>query len=115
MVLYVNCTYSMLLFELPFLDSQYSATLYPQTVIQYLICDRIRELYNSFLMSSGSTYLNLFKTPVILEHLFAILFTCFFQVRFVYRVNPRKCNSSTCSMFILSILRVRVCISFLGT
>ena len=25
-------------------------------------------------MSSGSTRLNLFKTPVVLEHLFAILF-----------------------------------------
>ena len=66
-------------------------------------------------MSSGSTRFSLFKTPVALEHLFAILFTYFFHVRFVPRVNHRILNSSTCSIFILSILRVRVCISFLGT
>ena len=66
-------------------------------------------------MSSGSTCFSLFKTPVVFEHLFAILFTCFFHVRLASRVNPRKLNSSTCSIFVLSILRVRVCVSFLGT
>ena len=66
-------------------------------------------------MSSGSTCFSLFKTPVVLEHLFAIRFTCFFHVRFVSRVNHRKCNASTCSIFTLSILRLRVCVSFLGT
>ena len=66
-------------------------------------------------MSSGSIYFSLFKTPVVLEHLFAILFTCFFHVRLASRVKPRKLNSSTCSIFVLSMLRVRVCVSFLGT
>ena len=54
-------------------------------------------------MSSGSTCFSLFKTPVVLEHLFAILFTCFYHVRLASRVNPRKFNSSTCSIFMLSI------------
>ena len=58
----------MLLFELPFLNFQY--------------------------FNSGSTCFSLFKTPVVLEHLFAILFTCFFHVRLASRVNPRKFYSS---------------------
>ena len=67
-------------------------------------------------MSSGSTCLSLFKTPVVLEHLFAILFTWFFfRVGLASRVNPRKFNLSSCSKFMVLILRVRVCVSFLGT
>ena len=65
-------------------------------------------------MSSGSTCFSLFKTPVILEHLLANLFMCFFHVTLASRVNPRQFYSSTFSIFMLSILRVRVCVSFLG-
>ena len=33
-----------------------------------------------------------------------------FHVRFASRVNPRQLNSSNCSIFILSTLKVRVCV-----
>ena len=60
------------------------------------------------------TCFSLFKTSVVLEHLFAILFTFLYHVRFVSRVNPRQLNAFTLSIFTLSILRLRVCVSFQG-
>ena len=51
-------------------------------------------------MSSGNTYFNQFNTPIVFEHLFDIFFVCFLQFRLVSKVNPRKLNSSTLSIFI---------------
>ena len=52
---------------------------------------------------------NLFKIPIFLEHAFEILSVCLFHFRFVSIIKPKKLNSLTCSIFILSIFRVSVC------
>ena len=65
-------------------------------------------------MSCGNRSFNLFKTPVIFEHLFEILSVCFFHFKLVSIVNPKKLNSSTFSMLMPSIFNVRCCICFLG-
>ena len=65
-------------------------------------------------MSNGNTYFNWFNTPIVFEHLFDIFFVCFLQFRLVSKVNPRKCYSSTLSIYTSSILSVRTCIRLLG-
>ena len=66
-------------------------------------------------MSNGNTYFNRFNTPIVFEHLFDIFSVCFLQFRLVSKVNPRKLNSSTLSIYTSSILSVRACIRLLGT
>ena len=65
-------------------------------------------------MSNGNTYFNRFNTPIVFEHLFDIFFVCHLQFRLVSKVNPRKLNSSTLSIYTSSILSVRACICLLG-
>ena len=54
-------------------------------------------------MSNGNTYFNRFNTPIVFEHLFDIFSVCFLQFRLVSKVNPRKCYSSTLSIYIYII------------
>ena len=65
-------------------------------------------------MSNGNTYFNRFNTPIVFEHLFDLFSMCFLQFRLVSKVNPRKLNSSTLSIYTSSILSVRSCIRLLG-
>ena len=65
-------------------------------------------------MSNGNTYFNRFNTPIVFEHLFDIFSVCFLQFRLVSKVNPRKLNSSTLSIYASSILSVSACIRLLG-
>ena len=69
-------------------------------------------LYNNTFMYNGNTYFNRFNTPI--EHLLDIFSVCFLQFRLVSQVNPRKCYSSTLSIYTSSILSLRVCIRLLG-
>ena len=71
--------------------------------------DNIKTLYYNFFISRDSTYFNIFNIPVILEHLFEICSTCV-QLRCVSSL--RKLSSSTLSMLMLYILRVRVSVYF---
>ena len=57
-------------------------------------------------MSNGNTYFNRCNTPIVFEHLFDIFSVCFLQFRLVSKVNPRKFNSSTLSIYVSSILSV---------
>ena len=69
---------------------------------------------NKTFMSNGNTYFNRFNKPNVFEHLFDIFSVCFLQFRLVSKVNPRKLNSSTLSIYTSSILSVRACIRLLG-
>ena len=63
--------------------------------MQQLICGNINELYSRDFISCGNTCFNLFKTPVIFEHLFYILSVCFFHFKLVSIVNPKKLEDMT--------------------
>ena len=78
------------------------------------MCGTINELYNIFLISRGNICLNLFKIPIVLEHAFHIFLVCFFQFKFVSIIKPNKLKSVTCSISILSIFRLSVCIFLFG-
>ena len=63
------------------------------------MCGDINELYNIVFICKSSTCFNLFNMSIILEHLFDTFSVFFFQFRFVSKVNPKKLNSSTYSIF----------------
>ena len=51
-----------------------------------IICGTINELYSRHFISCGNRSFNLFKTPVIFEHLFEILSECFSHFKLVSTV-----------------------------
>ena len=53
----------------------YSTTFVSHAIMQQLLCENIKQLYNIFFISRGSACFNLFNIPVILEHLLDI-FLC---------------------------------------
>ena len=76
------------------------------------MCGPINELYNIFLIFRGNICFNLFKIQILLEHAFDMFSVCFFQFKFVSIIKPQKLKSVTCSISILSIFRLSVCIFF---
>ena len=60
-------------------------------------------LYNIIFILRGNNRLSLFKIPIILEHLFEIVLMWLCQFNCSLKLIPRKLNSSTLSIYVLSI------------
>ena len=60
-------------------------------------------LYNIIFILSGNNRLSLFRISIILEHLFEIFLMWLCQFNCSLKLIPRKLNSSTLSMYVLSI------------
>ena len=65
--------------------------------------------YNNVLICCDNICFNLIKIPIFLEHAFDIFSVCHFQFKFASIIKPKKLNSITCSIFMLSVFRVSVC------
>ena len=66
-------------------------------------CGNTSELYNIIFMLRGNNSLSLLRIPIVLEHLFEIFSIWLFQFNCSLKVNPRKLNSCTLSIFMLPI------------
>ena len=64
------------------------------------------ELYNNIVICSGTTYFNLCRMPMTLEHLLAVLYMRFFQVNCESIVSPRKLKWSTLSIAVCLICSI---------
>ncbi len=62
------------------------------------MCDTIMELYSIIFILCGNRRLSLFKISIDFEMLFAILSLWLFQLRFSFRIRPRKLKSCTLSI-----------------
>ena len=60
-------------------------------------------LYNIIFILRGNNRLSLFRIPIILEHLFKFFFMWLCQFNCSLKLIPRKLNSSTLSIYVLSI------------
>ena len=57
------------------------------------MCGTINELNDILLISRGNICFNLFKIPIVLEHVFDIFSVCFFQFKFVSITKPKKIDN----------------------
>ena len=85
------------------LDACISISLISPFMIQYFLCDNIKVLCNNTFISNGNTCFNLSNMPIVSGPLFNIFSVLIFQIRLMSKVNNRKLNSSTLSIYTSSV------------
>ena len=82
-------------------------TLFPMPKVNSSGVAMINELYIECSTCLGKIYFNLWSNPITLEILVPIALRCAFQFRLESIMSPKKLNSVTCSICILSMLNNR--------
>ena len=81
-------------------------SIYSPRQLSHSLCDNTRVLYNTIFILRDKNRLSSFRIPIVLEHLLEIFSMDLCKFNCLLKLNPRKLNSYTVSIFELSLLRV---------